>query len=103
MTDRTETIAYGFAASPHPHRKRAWLATFWGPGIGTRHVREADGRKRAYPCEESAGRAAMDAMILALNGKRRDPVSGRPMSVNRKARMMGGKLADAVFAPRARA
>lgn len=77
-------IEHGYEASPHRFRRGLWLAKFHGPTIGIRFVRGADRAPVVYETREAAENAARDAYFLAINGKRREPVSGKVRKVDRR-------------------
>jgi len=92
-------IEHGYAAIPHRFRPGYFHARYHAPTVGVRWVRDQYMAPAIYSSREAAENAARDAYFLAVNGKRRDPVSGKARVVNRKAKAAGGKLAALVFRP----
>ncbi len=90
-------IEHDWKAVPHRYRRGAWLAQFHAPELGIRWVRDDAGVPVVYSTPEAAYEAACRAYRRAINGKKREPVRGKPMTVRRSA--LAGRAARLVFQP----
>lgn len=83
----------------HPHRPGRFLAQFTGEGIGTKFVRDPDGAPTVFDDEDSAMRAALAALLSALNSSRAD-VTGKTFVVRSPRTKSHAALIQEVFSTR---
>lgn len=79
-------MGFRFDAVPLKTVPRTWAAQFHAPGHGVRFVRDGNGAFVRHESEEAARAAALDAMMLALNGRVRGPVRGKAQRVMSRSR-----------------